>query len=38
MLTDDELFEKCVNSENITCEDLGIHPNLSNCHTTRVWF
>ena len=34
MLTDDELFEKWVNGENITCEDLGIHPNLSNCHTT----
>ena len=34
MLTGDELFEKWVNGENITCEDLGIHPNLLNCHTT----
>lgn len=34
MLTDDELFEKCINGDDITCEDLGINPNLANCHTT----
>lgn len=33
MISDDELLQKCINGENITCEDLGLNPNLSKCHT-----
>lgn len=31
MISDDDLLNKCINGDQITCEDLGIHPNLSNC-------
>lgn len=33
MISDDELWNKCVSGEDITAEDLGIHPNLYKCHT-----
>ena len=36
MISDDELWNKCASGdsgEDITAEDLGIHPNLYKCHT-----
>ena len=30
-LTDEELWCKCQKGESITCEDLGIHPNIAKC-------
>lgn len=34
MITDDELWKKCLHNEPITNEDLDIQPNLYNCHMT----
>ena len=31
MMNDEELFKKIKNGEPITCEDLGIHPNIVKC-------
>ena len=33
MLSDEEFLKKIMNGEDITCEDLGIHPNLAKCGT-----
>ena len=33
MISDVELLKKIENGEDITCEDLGIHPNLAKCGT-----
>ena len=33
MLSDEEIWDKIKNDENITCEDLGIHPNIAKCGT-----
>ena len=33
MISDDELWQKCIKGEEILPEDLGISPILSNCHT-----
>lgn len=34
LMNTEELLKKIQNGEPITCEDLGIHPNLAKCHTT----
>lgn len=34
MSNDEEFLKKVMNGEDITCEDLGIHPNLAKCGTT----
>lgn len=31
MISDEELWEKIINGEKLTCEDLGIHPNREKC-------
>lgn len=34
MISDEELLRKIENDEDITCEDLGVHPSRAKCHTT----
>lgn len=33
-MSDEEFLKKIINGEDITCEDLGINPNLAKCGTT----